>query len=146
MTPAPVVPEVWDQWVARHPYGTVLQTSRWGALKSAFDWDSQLVTLGSAEQPAGGALLLTRRWALSQAATLAYVPRGPVVEWRAAAPVRELMQVVERTARRKRALALWLEPELPDDPASRALLASLGYRPAARTIQPRQTIVVDLAG
>ncbi|HXK42773.1 MAG TPA: peptidoglycan bridge formation glycyltransferase FemA/FemB family protein [Anaerolineae bacterium] len=146
MTSAPLVPEIWDQWVARHPYGTVLQTSRWGALKSAFDWDSQLVTLGSAEQPTGGALLLTRRWALSQVTTLAYVPRGPVVEWSAAALVRELVPAMERAARRKRALALWLEPELPDDPANRALLASLGYRPAARTIQPRQTIVVDLAG
>ncbi|HOV47413.1 MAG TPA: peptidoglycan bridge formation glycyltransferase FemA/FemB family protein [Anaerolineae bacterium] len=140
------MPEIWDQWVARHPYGTVLQTSRWGALKFDFDWDSQLVMLGRAEQLVGGALLLTRQWALSQAATLAYVPRGPVVEWSAAAPVRDLVQAVERAARRKRALALWLEPELPDDPANRALLTSLGYQPAARTIQPRQTIVVDLAG
>lgn len=131
--PVSVVPEIWDQWVARHPYGTVLQTSRWGALKFDFDWDSGIAgDVGKGGASWWGALLLTRQWALSQAATLAYVPRGPVVEWSAAAPVRDPAQAVERAARRKRALALWLEPELPDDPANRALLTSLGYQPAAR--------------
>lgn len=147
MTPAPVIaPEAWDCWVAQHPYGTLLQTCRWGELKSAFDWKAQLVRLGEPNQPLAGALLLTRRWILDWVATLAYVPRGPVVDWSDSALVRELLVAVEQTARRKRAWALWLEPELPDTPENCAALASLGYQPATRSIQPPRTLVLDIAG
>lgn len=147
MTPTPVIaPEAWDGWVAQHPYGTLLQTCRWGELKSAFDWKAQLVCLGESAQPLAGAMLLSRRWMLDGVATLAYVPRGPVVDWADLDVVRELLAAVERAARRKRALALWLEPELPDTPDHRALLTSLGYAPATRTIQPPRTLVLDITG
>lgn len=144
--PPAVVTEAWDGFVAQHPYGTLLQTRGWGALKSAFGWDWELVSLGQPISPTAGALLLTRRWQLSWAATLAYVPRGPVVDWGDAALTRAVIAAVERAARRKRALALWLEPELPDTPANRARLEAWGYRLAAHTIQPPRTLVLDIAG
>lgn len=147
MTPAAVTePEVWDSWVAQHPYGTLLQTSGWGVLKSAFDWKSQLLSLGDSTRLLAGALVLTRRWRLDWMGTLAYVPRGPVVDWADFDLARELLTTVEKAARRQRVMTLWLEPELPDSPANRALLEALGYQPAANTIQPRQTLVLDIAG
>lgn len=147
MTVAPVVaPEVWDSWVEKHPYGTLLQTCGWGVLKSAFDWKYQLVSLGDSAWPSAGALILTRRWPLDWLGTLAYVPRGPVVDWTDLALVRELLAAVEKVARSKRAMTLWVEPELPDSPANRALMEALGYRSVADTIQPRQTLMLDIAG
>ncbi len=145
-SPVTVAPQSWDAFVAHHPYGTLLQTCGWGALKSAFEWNSDLVCLSSSEQPRAGALLLTRRWRMDRVATMAYVPRGPVVDWEDTALVRELLAAVECEARRKRALALWLEPELPDSPENRAALESLGYQPAAHTIQPPRTLVLDITG
>ena len=146
MTPVAIAPEIWDRFVAQHPYGTLLQTSDWGRLKAAFGWTWDIVSLGAADEPTAGALLLTRRWALSRVATIAYAPRGPVVDWDDAALTEAVIGAAEAVARRQRALALWLEPELPDTPAHRAILERLGYQPTARTIQPPRTLVLDLAG
>jgi lipid II:glycine glycyltransferase (peptidoglycan interpeptide bridge formation enzyme) len=53
---------------------------------------------------------------------------------------------VEALARRARAALLLIEPDLPDGPEAAARLTALGLRSAARSIQPRSTIVVSLEG
>ncbi len=128
-------PEAWDARVAAHPLGHLFQTSRWGALKASFGWRWEIVTAGE-----GGALVLYRRLP-SGLFTLAYVPRGPVTRLEEAAGV---MAAVERAARRRRALALWVEPNVLDTSEARAQMAHLGFAAAHRHIQPPRTILVDI--
>lgn len=130
---------MWMHWVAEQG-GSVLQTPLWGHLKAEFGWTYEMVTLPDAR---GAALVLYRALPL-RLGTIAYVPRGPVVDWNRPDVVDALLSAVKQAARRRGAWALWLEPELLDTPEHRAQLHLRGLRPASHTIQPPRTIVVDL--
>ena len=73
-----IEPETWDAFVAAHPAGTVLQTNRWAQLKATFGWDWEIVTPEAV--PNSGALVFYRTLPL-KVGTIAYVPRGPLVDW-----------------------------------------------------------------
>jgi peptidoglycan pentaglycine glycine transferase (the first glycine) len=134
---------LWDRWLAAQPTGHVLQLRRWARLKEQFGWRSRLVTLPDAQGGiAAGASILLRRMA---GLTLAYVPRGPVVDWRNAAAVADLLAQMQATSRQAGAAVLKLEPNLPDTPANRQLLTGYGLRPSPQTIQPPSTIIVDIS-
>ncbi len=134
----------WDGWLAAQPAGHVLQLRRWARLKEQFGWRTRLATIhDSGDRIAAGASILLRRMA---GLTLAYVPRGPVVDWQNAAQVQELLAQMVAVSRQAGAAVLKLEPNLPDTPANRRLLASYGLRPSRQTIQPPSTIIVDISG
>ncbi|MDW7992506.1 MAG: peptidoglycan bridge formation glycyltransferase FemA/FemB family protein [Anaerolineae bacterium] len=136
--------EAWDAFVAAHPYTHVLQTAAWGDLKSAFGWRAQRLAWTEGGIPRAGALILYRALPLGLG-SLAYVPRGPLVNWEQSEEVMVLLAAIERTARASGALVLILEPDLPDEPRWRGLLASLGFRLSPLgSIQPRRTLVVDI--
>ncbi len=128
----------WEEIVAAHPKGSILQTRGWGELKSEFGWEWDLARVGDS-----GAVILYRPLPLSLG-TIAYVPRGPVVDWSDPQATAVLWQEMQATARRHRAWALWVEPPLLDTPAVRSQLQALGMRPTSRTIQPPRTIEIDL--
>ena len=146
--------DAWDHFVAQHGSGNLLQTTQWGRLKSAFGWDWELVTIAAEghSTPDAGAIILYRKLPLGLGC-LAYVPRGPLVTWTDRARVDELFTALTAAARRRRAWACWIEPEIvegagaPELPEGgiAPLLTGLGYRQATRTIQPPRTIVVDIA-
>jgi lipid II:glycine glycyltransferase (peptidoglycan interpeptide bridge formation enzyme) len=132
----------WDAFVAGHAYPQFLQTSAWAALKSRFEWQAARVVVGDLNAPIGGASILLRRAA---GVTLAYAPRGPVVEWDDEDATRLVMAAVAREARNRGASVLLVEPELPDSPAAQQLLARLGLH-RSRTIQPPSTVMLDIRG
>ncbi len=140
----PLALERWNRWVAAHPTGNLLQTSQWGSLKQGFGWEWDLVTLEDAGTPVAGAIVLYRALPL-RIGTIAYVPRGPVVDWDNTAQVQALLARLYKAARKRRAWACWLEPEVIDNSPAATQLPGLGYAPSPRTIQPRSTIVVDLS-
>src|SRR5512139_3520637 len=90
----------WDESVATLPGGHVLQTHAWGALKSAFGWQAEEI-----RTPGAAALVLFRPLPL-RLGTLAYVPRGPAVDWDDAHAVQTLLQAVDAACRRRRAALL----------------------------------------
>jgi len=102
----------WDDFVATHPFGHLLQTTGWGRLKAEVGWDWEVVLSG--------------------------------VAWEDEMTAQALLTALHRAARRRRAWACWVEPELPDRHASTAVLQALRYRPPVRSVQPRRTILVDL--
>ena len=133
----------WDRFVAGHSRGHVLQTSRWAQLKSAFGWSADLVVLTTPDgEIQGGASLLFRRLPWGQ--TLAYVPKGPLVDWTDAQKTRQLLDAVRHTCRRHRAAILKIEPEYEAAPELAITLESLGFRLGAQRVQPLSTIHVDL--
>ncbi len=134
----------WDAFVAAHPSGSLLQTSRWGKLKDEFGWDYEIVTREDEAGLVGGALVLYKSLPLSLG-TLAYVPRGPVVNWDDPDAVALVMEVVEATVRQRRAWACWIEPEAFATSVRSDKLVGMGYRESEQTIQPPSTILVDLS-
>lgn len=133
----------WDAFVQHHAQGHLLQTSAWGTLKRRFGWrDGGVALLDDAGNVRAGALLLYRRAA---GLTLAYAPRGPLTEWRDHTLTAELLLEMVESSRRAGAAVLKIEPDLPDTPDHRALLRSYGLRPSRQTVQPRSTVMLEIA-
>ena len=120
-----LAPEVWDRFVAAHPQAHILQTSPWGQLKAAFGWQVERVALMREERPVAGAQILYRRLP-GGLARLAYVPRGPLVNWEDEGETAALMDALTATARARRAIVLTVEPDLPDFPSLQERLTALG--------------------
>ncbi len=136
--------EAWDDFVAAHPSAHILQTAAWGDLKAAFGWEAERVALMEDGAPRAGALVLYRPLPAG-VGSLAYVPRGPLVDWDRPEETAELLAALSERARAHRAVVLILEPDLPDNPRARDRLAALGLRPSPLgSIQPRRTLVVDI--
>jgi peptidoglycan pentaglycine glycine transferase (the first glycine) len=133
----------WDDFVTRHAYAQFLQTSAWAALKNRFEWSATRVTVGDKSSPVGGASMLLRRAA---GVEVAYVPRGPVVDWGNEEATRTVMQAVSEQARAMGASVLLVEPELTDSLAAQQLLLRLGLRRSLHPIQPPSTIMLDIRG
>ena len=129
----------WDDFVRAHPHGHILQTTAWGQLKSAFGWRADPMRVGDS-----GALVLFRPLPLGW--TLAYVPRGPLVNWNHPSALNDLLIALDRACRARRAICLKWEPDLPDSLTCADLLTSIGFRPSAHTVQPRRSLVIDLSG
>lgn len=149
---APTPPEVapllsgpptgWDDFVESHPAGHILQTSGWAELKNRFGWWSRRLALPGADgRLRAGGLLLFRRVA---GQVLAYVPKGPVVDWSDPGLAQATIAQLATAARQEGAFLLKVEPELLDTAANRRILLGAGLRPSPQTIQPRSTVVVDL--
>lgn len=124
----------WDKFLARYPEAHLLQTSMWGELKSEFGWNAVWVTTGIA-----GAQILFRK--LPFGFTMGYIPKGPIgTDWDS------LWPEIHSLCRQKKAVFLRVEPDL-EEPIDPFLLKSLpGFIEAGDTIQPRQTILIDLTG
>lgn len=131
----------WDDLVGRLG-GQPFQSWAWGELKARFGWQPYRL---SAPDPASAAQLLIRPY---RGLSVAYVPRGPITAADGSVDA-GLLEEIMRVARSRRAAFVRLEPDLAqDDPRSAtldALLRGTGFRIAEKTVQPRSTVVLDLA-
>ncbi|MGD2104735.1 MAG: peptidoglycan bridge formation glycyltransferase FemA/FemB family protein [Anaerolineae bacterium] len=140
-----VEPEIWDGFVAERRDGHVLQTSPWAGLKSQYGWSDTRVGLMREDDLAAGAQVLFRPLPAG-VGQLAYVPKGPLVDWSSQEECRQLMAALDRACRAQGAVVLTVEPNLEDEPTRREILRSLGFRRAPfSAVQPRRTLVVDIA-
>jgi len=135
----------WDRFVRGHPAAHILQTSLWGALKAQFGWQAERIALAQGDELVAGAQVLYRRLP-GGLGGLAYVPRGPLVDWADEEQTCALLAALDSAARSHGAIALTLEPDLPDEPLHRERLHTLGFRLAPfSAIQPRRTLIVDIS-
>ncbi len=132
----------WDAFVAAHPDGHLLQTSQWAALKCQFGWQAERIALTNDGRIVAGAQVLFRRLPWRQ--TLAYVPKGPLVDWRNPRLVQPLLDSLRTVCAPYRPALLKIEPDLPDSPLLDLLFASYGLQ-RGHPVQPRSTILVSLA-
>jgi len=130
--------------VTTHPACHLLQHSHWGALKSCFGWQAVRLALEKDGRLCAGAQVLFRRLPLGR--SLAYLPKGPLLNPDDAETAARLWPALHALARSRRSILLKVEPELPDDPALAARFRAWGFRPSPQTVQPRRTIWLDLAG
>ena len=79
---------------------------------------------------------------------VAYVPKGPLLDWTDPAAVEQVISGIEAQARRSRAIFVKIDPDVsPEEPAGQALIALLnrrGWRFSAEQIQYRNTALLDL--
>jgi len=135
----------WDSFVSGHPKGHLLQSWAWGEFKAQHRWPVERVLVSDADgKPLAGAQILFREVA---GVALAYVPKGPVVDWQDRPVADELVRVIRQATRKHHALYLKIEPNELEDPALAALLAErYGFQVSSEHIQPVSTIRVDLSG
>lgn len=137
----------WDVFVTTHPAAHPLQLSVWGRLKREFGWEDVRMGLVEGGHLLAGAQVLFRK--VPRAGFLpvriAYIPKGPLVDWRDADQIQSLFTALDSLCRNRRAVLLKMEPELPDTPEFTAQFQDLRFRSSHRTIQPRTTVWLDLA-
>jgi lipid II:glycine glycyltransferase (peptidoglycan interpeptide bridge formation enzyme) len=137
-------PDKWDRFVSERFRGHILQTSPWGTLKSQFGWSDVRVGLTQGDDLVAGAQILFRRLPAGLG-RLAYIPKGPVVDWDDESQLGDLMPAIDEAARSMGAIALTVEPDLPDEPAHRKLLSTLGFHASSRSpVQPQRTLITDI--
>lgn len=123
----------WDTFLNQYPNAHLLQTTAWGELKSKFGWEVSRIKVGNS-----GAQVLFRKIPLGY--SIAYIPRGPVGEdWAA------LWPEINSLCQARKAVFLRVEPDLlgEDNSTSNNNLLE-GFRATNQSIQPPQTIVIDL--
>jgi lipid II:glycine glycyltransferase (peptidoglycan interpeptide bridge formation enzyme) len=132
-------PHGWDDAAARSPWGHVMQSSVWAAVRERQGWRAEYVRIGD-ELPV--ALVLWKDVLAGQ--RIAYVPRGPIVAPGDSAGLRRALGRLADLARERRAVFLKVDPELPAEFAGEPLRAA-GFLRSSQDIQPvLATLELDL--
>jgi lipid II:glycine glycyltransferase (peptidoglycan interpeptide bridge formation enzyme) len=135
----------WDAFVAAHPDGHILQTPAWADLKCAFGWSAARVGVREKGHLVAGAQVLFRSLAFGLL-TIAYLPKGPLVDWNNTPLVNFLFESLDTLCRSANALFLKIEPPISNFqlPISNLQSLIINLQASPHTIQPRRTLVVDL--
>ncbi|MFQ5612897.1 MAG: lipid II:glycine glycyltransferase FemX [Anaerolineae bacterium] len=133
----------WNDFAAGRPEFGLLQSYEWGELKEKQGWQPVRLAVTRQGSIVAGAQVLIRP-AARGLLSMAYVPRGPLVDWQDQETTTVLLEAIHREARRHRAIFLRIEPPVLHDPAAHEQLASYGFQHVQHTNQPRCSIVVDL--
>ena len=148
--------EEWEAFVSGHGQGHLLQSWGWGELKAGPNWQPLRLALysGATGQIVAAAQVLRRTapYLPARLGHLAYVPKGPVLDWQASTQsgeslARLFLHTLRAFLRRQGALALQIEPHLEAGTASAHLaqtyLRELGFC-ATQPVQPLRTIILDI--
>ncbi|MCA9923622.1 MAG: peptidoglycan bridge formation glycyltransferase FemA/FemB family protein [Anaerolineales bacterium] len=137
----------WDNFVAAHPQGSVLQSTHWARLKNRFGWTSHRVWLRHDGKLIAGAQILFRS-IVFRLAKFAYIPHGPLVDWEDEEQVAVLLNQIDLATYEHRAGILKMEPLIWQDAMPPEKWAAIcrrhNLKNDADTLQPPQTILVDL--
>ena len=132
-------PGGWDDAAVRSPWGHVLQSSVWAAVREGHGWRAEYVRIGD---PLPVALVLWKDTLAGQ--RIAYVPRGPIVPPDDGAALRRALSRLADLARERGAVFLKVDPELSPEFAGDPL-RSAGYTRSPQDIQPvLATLEIDL--
>ncbi len=132
-----IEPQPWDEFVAQHPQGHLLQSYAWGQFRGAFGWKSVRLGLARDGNLRAGAQVLFRS---SPLGAIAYIPKGPMAPLDDEKGLAPLISEIEALCRRHRAFFLKVEPNASQGKA----LPELGFRTSLQCYQPKATLVVDL--
>ena len=134
--------ERWRSFVNGEPNCSVLQSAEWAGVKERFGWRARYVICDAA-----AAVILFRRlprWTLG--ATIAYIPRGPILRRKNVYELGLFWREVDAICRRERAIFLRVEPEIEENTEEgAALMASMrAFTDAFATVQPPRTILLSV--
>lgn len=122
----------WSAFFANHPNAHILQSAKWGELKTHFGWEPVRFI-----QDRTGAQLLVRRLPLGQ--KMAYLPMGPIgSSWS------ELLIEIDQYCLHQGITFMKIEPDMYLD-LNEVFAMLPGVIPSPQTIQPRRSIIIDLS-
>jgi lipid II:glycine glycyltransferase (peptidoglycan interpeptide bridge formation enzyme) len=135
-TPIASDPTAWDAMVLANG-GHMLQSWRWGALKSHFGWEVERITSEDSHGTDLAQVLFRQKFGLS----VGYLPRGPVLSSANPTGLARLFARIDAVAKRRRALTIIVEPEgaIDGDQAPPTLAQS-----PLLPIQPARTVKISL--
>src|SRR5215471_12655932 len=165
--------EQWDHFVNEHPYGHLLQSWGWGELKASVGWHPLRLALWDTQRQQMVAVAQVLRRGVAhvplRAGHLAYIPKGPVLDWSQplideSCGYEAFFTQLNAQLSRQGALALRMEPPIAllngspgatrqeqcvnhlagaSSEGMAKQFAALRFHPAP-AIQPVRTIVLDL--
>lgn len=118
----------------------LLQTVGWAALKASAGWRVRRFVFRRADEDAGLAQVLLRP--LPFGLSVAYAPRGPLV---ASGDLPDALVALRHALVAERCVSVLADPEIAEDPLLLATLADVDIRRSRAYVQPRRTLLVDLA-
>ncbi len=143
-----VDPQEWQHSLEQLPAPHVLQSWAWGALKARHNWQAAHWLWAEGRQPRAAALLLTRRAGLLPA-QVAYVPKGPLLNYDDLPLLERVLGDLEAQARRQGAILLKIDPDVradrPQGTPVVELLRRRDWRFSPEQVQFRNTMLLDLA-
>jgi len=140
--------EIWNSFVAGHPRGHLLQCWEWGELKASSGWSPVRLALFERERIVAAAQVLRRTapYVPLRIGYLAYLPKGPILDWSDDALYDTFMFALNRYLIQHGALTLRMEVGIEtDESVSELVKMRLSSLQSARAIQPLRTIMLDLA-
>ena len=153
----------WNNTIRRLPGAHILQTEEWAAVKARNNWQPHTrIWENSSGLPEAAALTLIRRIPMQGLAaniSVAYAPKGPLLDWQDGALRTRVLAEMIRDARKKGAIFLKIDPEVllgtgvpgseddAADPTGKQVVSELraqGWVFAPDQIQYRNTVMMDL--
>jgi peptidoglycan pentaglycine glycine transferase (the first glycine) len=138
----------WDDALLALPGAHILQSWAWTETKAQTGWHASRLLWAAAGQPVAAVALLSRRPSAAVPVSIAYVPKGPAMDWANTALAGQVLERIQQEARRRRALFVKIDPDVqadrPPGEAVRSLLEQRGWQPSNEQIQYRNTMVTDL--
>lgn len=141
--------KLFNDFVARHPKGHVLQTWEWGEVKAKTGWEPLRLLLYRDEEPVAALSILKRKIPVI-GKSIFYAPRGPVARIDDYQGMDELWRAVKRLAKDHGAIMLKIDPDVPvQEEQFAAYLAKAGFRPAKTSegfegTQPKYVFRLDI--
>lgn len=132
----------WNSFVATSPYGHILQSWEWGEIKGRSGWAPLRLALTERGEIRAAAQVLIRALPYG-VGRLAYVPKGPVLDYGDADLLRSMLDAMRDLAAQRKVISLKIEPEVVDPSPVAGELERFGLV-IAPPVQMRSTIWVDL--
>lgn len=151
-------PQYWNTAIKELNGGHLLQSWQWGALKGNYGWSPHRFIWRHADgRTLAAAQLLLR--SISAGWTIAYCPKGPLLDWSKPDLQEGILRSLEFIANQQEAIFLKIDPELVTGtgaPSEEGALEidhagsilntwrALGWRPSEEQIQFKNTMVIPL--
>lgn len=132
----------WDTFIANSSYGHVLQSWEWGEIKGRTGWQPTALALREGDRIRAAAMVLVRPLPYGFG-RLAYVPKGPVLDYADTDLLDEMLSALRSFAHRHNVISLKIEPEVVEPSPVQDLFLARGLV-AASPVQMRSTIWVDI--
>jgi lipid II:glycine glycyltransferase (peptidoglycan interpeptide bridge formation enzyme) len=137
----------WNAFISSRRQPEIIQSWEWGDAKSGFPvWTVKRLGWERGGKLVASAQILRRTLPLGF--SLAYVPRGPMMDWDDTELVHQvvtdLITWIRGDAFGARSILLRIEPPAAHSEATRRALVAAGLRPYFKTVQPTRTLFIDL--
>jgi peptidoglycan pentaglycine glycine transferase (the first glycine) len=145
----------WDAALAALPQSHVLQTWEWGDFKGRWGWQPTRLLFEEEGRLLAAAQVLRRQLPRTPL-SVAYVPKGPALDYSDPSLLVQVLSALEQEAKRQRSLFVKIDPDvwlgfsdkdsplLPEVATLQATLAERGWRRSTEQIQFKNTVILDL--